>query len=110
MLDESKQAIRYLISTGYEFDGVFAVSDWRALGVYLAVSELGIKIPEEIRIIGYDGVSVATQILLNITSIRQDILRIAKSACEMLTAQMERRPIETKRVIVPVSILNGQAL
>ena len=59
------------------------------------------------RIIGYDGVSVATRTVLNISSIRQDILRIAKSACEMLAAQMERRPIETKRVIVPVSILNG---
>lgn len=62
------------------------------------------------RIIGYDGVSVATRTVLNITSIRQDILHIAKSACEMLAAQMERRPIETKRVIVPVSILNGQTL
>lgn len=110
VLDESKQAIRYLISTGYEFDGVFAVSDWRALGVYLAVSELGIKIPEEMRIIGYDGVSVATRTLLSISSIRQDVQRIAGSAVEMIAAQMERRPIAAKRVIVPVSILNGQTL
>ncbi len=110
VLDESKQAIRYLISTGYEFDGVFAVSDWRALGTYLAVNELGIKIPDDMRIIGYDGVSIATRTVLNITSIQQDILHIAKSACEMLIAQIERRPIETKRVIVPVSILNGQTL
>ena len=109
-MEESKQMIRYLISTGYEFDGVFAISDWRALGVYLALNELGIKIPEEVRIIGYDGVSVATRTVLNITSIRQDIDQIAANACRLLMAQLENRPIERKRVIVPVSILSGQTL
>ncbi len=110
VMEESKQMIRYLIGTGFEFDGVFAISDWRALGAYLAVNELGIKIPEEIRIIGYDGVSVAAKTLLNITSIRQDIESIAKCACDMLTAQLENRTIKEKRVIVPVSIMSGQTL
>lgn len=109
-MEESKQTIRYLIGTGYEFDGVFAISDWRALGVYLALNELGVKIPDEVRIIGYDGVSAATRTVLNITSIRQNIEQIAKCACELLVAQLEKRPIEKKRVIVPVSILSGLTL
>ena len=109
-MEESKQTVRYLISTGFEFDGVFAISDWRALGVYLALNELDIKIPEEVRIIGFDGVSAATRTVLIITSIRQDIDRIAESACELLIAQLENRPVEKKRVIVPVSILSGQTL
>jgi len=110
VLDESKQAIRYLISTEYPFDGVFAISDWRALGAYLALSEMGIKIPEEVKIIGYDGVSPATRIILNITSIQQNIHQISRSARELLIAQMENRPIENKRVIIPTSILSGQTL
>ena len=109
-MEESKQMIRYLISTGFEFDGVFAISDWRALGVYLALNELDIKIPEEVRIIGYDGVSAATRTVLNITSIRQDIDQIAKCAVELLAAQLANKPIGKKRVIVPVSILSGQTL
>lgn len=110
VLDESKQAIRYLISTDYEFDGVFAISDWRALGAYLALAELGIRVPEEVRIIGYDGVSVASRTILNITSIQQNIGEIARNACDLLLRQMERKPVEYKRIIVPTSILAGQTL
>lgn len=109
-LDESKQAIRYLITTDYEFDGIFAISDWRALGAYLALADLEIQVPEEVRIIGYDGVSVANRTILNITSIQQDIGQIARHACDMLLQQMNGQPVEKKRIIVPTSILSGQTL
>ncbi|MBQ9347719.1 MAG: LacI family DNA-binding transcriptional regulator [Oscillibacter sp.] len=110
VLDESKQAIRYLYSSGFPFDGVFAISDWRALGAYLALTELGIRVPEEVKIIGYDGVSVASRTILNITSIQQNIHQIARSAADLLIRQMNRQPIEQKRVIVPTSILSGQTI
>lgn len=109
-LDESKQVIRYLTTTDYEFDGIFAISDWRALGAYLALAELGIRVPDDVKIIGYDGVSVANRTVLNITSIRQDIEQISRGACDLLLRQMKRQPIEQKRIIVPTSILSGQTL
>ena len=110
VLDESKQAIRYLISSGFAFDGVFAISDWRALGAYLSLTEMGIRVPEDVRIIGYDGVSVATRLILNITSIQQDTRLIASNACDLLIRQMNRQPIENRRIVVPTSILNGQTI
>ena len=109
-LDESKQAIRYLFSSGFEFDGVFAISDWRALGAYLSLTELGVRVPQDVRIIGYDGISVATRTILNITSIQQDITSIAKNACDLLVKQLNQEPIEQKRIIVPTTILNGQTI
>lgn len=110
VLDESKQAIRYLISSGFPFDGVFAISDWRALGAYLSLTEMGIRVPEDVRIIGYDGVSTATQSILNITSIQQDIRQIAANARDLLVKQMNRQPIEERRIVVPTSIMNGQTI
>lgn len=109
-LDESKQMIRYLITTDYEFDGIFAISDWRALGSYLALAELEIQVPEEVRIIGYDGVSAANRAVLNITAIQQDVGQIAQGACSLLLGQMNRQSIEKERIIVPTSILAGQTL
>lgn len=109
-LEESKQAIRYLITTDYEFDGIFAISDWRALGSYLALAELGIRVPEDVRIIGYDGVSVANRTVLNITAIQQDIGQIARHTCDLLLRQMDRQAVEERRIIVPTCILNGQTL
>ena len=109
-LEESKQAVRYLYSSGFAFDGVFAVSDWRALGSYLGLTEMGVRVPEDVKIIGYDGVSVATRTILNITSIQQDIVSIARNACDLLLKQMNNEPIGQKRVIVPTSVLPGQTI
>lgn len=89
---------------------IFAISDWRALGAYLALADLGIRVPEEVRIIGYDGVSVANRAVLNITSIQQDIEQIARHTCDLLLRQMDRQTIEERRIIVPTSIMNGQTL
>jgi DNA-binding LacI/PurR family transcriptional regulator len=109
-LTESKQLIRYLISSGEEFDGVFAVSDWRALGAYLALTEAGIKVPNQVRIIGYDGVSVAGRTVLNIAAVQQIIRLIAESAADLLLRQMEGKPIPQKRIIVPTGIFPGQTV
>lgn len=109
-LDESKQSIRYLIGSGYAFDGVFATSDWRALDACVVLSELGIRVPEDVRIIGYDGVSAACRAALNITCVQQDTLRIAQTACNLLCAQLDGQPIPQRRVIIPTSILPGQTL
>ena len=108
VLDESKQTIRYLISTGFEFDGIFAISDWRALGAYLALNELDIKVPDEVHIIGFDGISAAIQTILNITCIQQNTRSIAQAAFELIHRQITGKPIHTKKIIIPTSILNGK--
>lgn len=107
-LDESKQTIRYLVNTNFEFDGIFAISDWRALGSYLVLNELGIKVPDEVRIVGYDGVSAASRTILNITSVQQDISLIARNAVDLLIKQIEDQKITSKRIIVPTDFLSGQ--
>lgn len=110
VLTESRQAIRYAISQGMNFDGVFAVSDWRALGAYLALTEMGLRVPEDVKLIGYDGVSVASRTLLNITSVQQNIDLIARNACDLLLHSLNAEPIAEKRVVVPTDILPGQTV
>lgn len=110
ILSESHQMIRYLVTKGVQFDGVFAVSDWRALGTYLALTEQGIKVPEEVKIIGYDGVSIASRTVLNITSVQQNIELIAQNAADLLLKQINHEEIKEKRVIIPTHILPGQTL
>ena len=110
ILAESRQKIRYLVSIGYEFDSVFAISDWRALGVYLALTEMGIRVPEDVKLIGFDGVSVASRTILNITSVQQNIAAIARTAADLLLKQLAHETITEKRVIIPTAILSGQTL
>ena len=110
ILTESRETVRYLVSKGNAFDSIFAISDWRALGAYLALTELGVRVPEDVKVIGYDGVSVASRTVLNITSVQQNIDLIAWNAAELLLKQINHVQISEKRIIVPTSILTGQTL
>lgn len=82
-IQKSREA-QLWVSRLYDLCRIFAISDRRALGAYLALADLGIRVPEEVRIIGYGGVSVANRAVLNITSIQQDIEQIARHTCDLL--------------------------
>lgn len=109
-LADTRQVILYKAYQKFPFDSIFAISDWRALGAYLALEELGLRIPEDVKLIGFDGVSAVSRSALHITSVQQDIDRIARAASELLLKMLHQETIGQKHVIVPTDILPGQTV
>lgn len=54
-------------------DGIFAASDVLAMTTLQALAELGVSVPDETRVIGYDDLPLAEQTVPRLTTIRQDI-------------------------------------
>ncbi len=106
---DSREAVRYLIVKGFEFDSVFAISDWRALGAYTGAISMGKRVPEDICIIGFDGVSLACK-SVNITSVQQNTKRLAQSSCDQLLHLIKGEPVLNKHIVIPTDILPGQTL
>lgn len=107
---ESREMIRYLIATNFPFDSVFAVNDWRALGAYIGIESMGLKVPQDIKIMGFDGLSLASHSILNINCIRQNVDQLAHNACVQLDALMNGQPVKKKHIIIPTDVLVGQTL
>lgn len=61
---------------------IFAASDTHAIGVLKAAHDLGIKVPEELSVIGYDDIRDAEY--LNLTTIRQHLFEIGVEGANML--------------------------
>lgn len=110
VFSESREMVRYLLTKNYDFDSIFAIGDWRALGAYSGVESMGRKIPEDIKIIGFDGISLASKSVLNITCIQQNVDQMAHNACAQLDALMKGEKVKQKHVIVPTGILTGQTV
>lgn len=66
----------------------------------------GIKIPEDIKIIGYDGVKMSTEQEFLISTIRQPVERMAKRAVDSIFDILENN-IENKRRVLPVTYVKG---
>lgn len=107
--DTAKDRVSRLLEEGVPFDGIFATTDWLALGSYAALTKKGIKIPQDIKIVGYDDISVAEFNALPITTIHQQIDVIGKHAVDYMLQLLKNQPIEEKLKRIPVYLVKRQS-
>ncbi|GAA4525151.1 LacI family DNA-binding transcriptional regulator [Amycolatopsis samaneae] len=66
---------------------VFCANDLLALGVLQAMVGAGIRVPEEMAIVGYDDIEFAGAAAVPLTSVRQPARRLGRTAAELLLAE-----------------------
>ncbi|MFJ6413824.1 LacI family DNA-binding transcriptional regulator [Terribacillus saccharophilus] len=106
---QSQQVIiEKIFSEHPEADGVFATNDIFAASYITAAKRHGKKIPEDIKVVGYDGTETVRTVLPDLTTIRQPIELIAKEAINILLKEIEGEftdlPYETK---LPITLIEG---
>ncbi|WP_299039307.1 LacI family DNA-binding transcriptional regulator [uncultured Pseudokineococcus sp.] len=75
---------RELLSRPDRPSAVFAGSDFQALGVLRAARELGLRVPEDLSLVGYDDLPVARWIGPALTTVRQPLQEMASTATRMV--------------------------
>lgn len=83
---------------------IFVLSDIGAMGLIRGLNELGISVPQDVSVMGYDDIFYADFMVPALTTIRQDIFRKGERAVELLLAQIEGREIEEKTILLPVEL------
>jgi LacI family transcriptional regulator len=69
---------------------IFCANDLIAFGVVTELSEAGIRVPDEISVIGFDDISMAAEMSVPLTTIRQPMERLGWDAADMLLSQPSR--------------------
>ncbi|MEL4024755.1 LacI family DNA-binding transcriptional regulator [Lysinibacillus endophyticus] len=72
-----------------EIDGIFAFSDASAIGALKAAHRLGLKVPEQLQIVGFDGIQMGNVVTPSLTTVAQDIYRLGERATQILIEQIE---------------------
>jgi LacI family transcriptional regulator len=70
-------------------DAVFAANDVVALGVLQGLTQSGVRVPQDVALVGYDDIDFAAFATVPITSIGQPRERIGTEAVELLLAEVE---------------------
>lgn len=68
---------------------IIAPDDYAALGIMNSASKLGLKIPEDISVAGYDGISISQALEPKLTTVKQDTDRIGGEAAKQLINLIE---------------------
>lgn len=73
-----------LLQSGRKVSAVFAISDVLAIGACRAIADFGLKVPEDISVVGYDGIEMGRYMIPAITTMKQPVKDIAASCSELL--------------------------
>lgn len=80
----AEAAVRSAVARGLRFDAVFAASDLIAIGAIRALTRSGMRVPEDVSVVGYDNIPAARLVTPQLTTIDQD----ANLAGRMLVSKL----------------------
>lgn len=85
-------AMRRLLDRGRNIDGLFAANDQMAAGAYSVLRERGLRIPEDVAVVGFDDDYYATSLTPALTTIHHPISALGEKMAEVLVDLIEGRP------------------
>lgn len=80
--------------------GIVASSDEMAFGAYRAAERVGLRVPADVSVVGYDDSPVLDFIGPPLTTVRQPIERIAENIGRLVTALIANRPVSNDEILV----------
>lgn len=84
---------------------IFAGSDLQALGVYKAARELGLEIPRDLSVVGYDDLDVARWVGPTLTTVEQPLMEMAEQATRLVLALSRGERPSSTRMDLAVSLV-----
>jgi LacI family transcriptional regulator len=84
---------------------IFAGNDQQALGVYEAARQLGLRVPQDLSIVGFDDLPVARWVSPPLTTVRQPLAEMGRTAAAMLGDLIEGKPLRARRVELSTELI-----
>lgn len=102
----SVAATRRLLSLSVT--AIFAASDIMAVGALKVIREAGLKVPQDVALVGFDDVPIASALQPTLTTVRQPIEQMGSMAADLLLDLLENPPdagAPAHRIILPAKLI-----
>lgn len=102
------RAAKALLARGREFTALFAIADVMAIGAIRALQDAGLRVPEDVSVVGFDGLDVGEYTVPRLATISQNVERLAERSVELLLQQIEA-PEKPVYETLPVSLARKES-
>jgi DNA-binding LacI/PurR family transcriptional regulator len=92
--EHAKGAVRQWISDGMEMDAIYAGDDEAAEGAIEALEEAGVRVPEDVAVVGFDDVSLAHRLMPALTTVHAPIQEAGREGVQQLVRLINGEPVE----------------
>jgi GntR family transcriptional regulator, arabinose operon transcriptional repressor len=104
IVNNARRIVRYLSGQPLP-TAVFALHDRIAISVLEAAAGLGLRVPEDLAIVGFDDDPLAQKLRVPLTTIAQPRDQIGRTAAAMIADRIEGRRTETARIVLPTQLV-----
>lgn len=98
-VEDGYQNMKILLEKPEHFTAVFCASDDMAFGALKAVSEKNLRVPEDISILGFDGIDFINYITPKIGTVYQPLFEFGAEAARILISQIEEKRTSTNLIL-----------
>lgn len=108
-IQEGALAMEKLLNLADPPTAVFVAGDHMAIGAMETAKARGYRIPEDLSIIGYDDIEMASYVTPKLTTIKQDTDQIGVRATELLMKQIIQKKKIVTEEIIPVTLMERES-
>ncbi len=107
---DAYEAARRLLGRCPELTAIFAMSDVMATGAIRAIRDLGRRVPEDVSVVGYDGVPISDYLVPRLATVRQDTQLLAQRGVELLLRSIRRPDSSPVHDVVSFRLIPGESV
>lgn len=97
---EARQAVKQYADVIRSCDALFCMTDTTAFGVIRGLKDLGLSVPEDIAVMGFDGIEMGATMVPSLTTVAVDIPMVAQKAVDMLIERIDDESDRERQRIV----------
>lgn len=106
---ELKDVIKEKLRKIEGITAIFARDDLKAVAAMFAVSELGLKVPEDVMVVGYNNYLISTVIEPKLTTVNVPFYDLGVHAAQLMVDVIEGRKISENRIVLPIEIIERKS-
>jgi DNA-binding LacI/PurR family transcriptional regulator len=98
---DGAEAVRRMLTPGLAVDALFCFTDHLALGAMRVLADQGLRVPDDVAVVGFDGIEDGAYSVPRLTTIAPDKDALAARALDCLAERMVDRTLPGRDVVVP---------
>lgn len=100
-----RQAALELLAQKLRPTAIFALSDFMAEGAFDAIRSRGMKIPQDVALVGFGNTPICTQLVPALTSVDEHLQLLGGRAAELLVSLVQGKDSAESRIILPTDLV-----
>ncbi|HUS90131.1 MAG TPA: LacI family DNA-binding transcriptional regulator [Desulfosporosinus sp.] len=108
-MEDGMKGARQLMVLSEKPDAILAIGDDVGIGAIKYLKSAGLRVPEDVAVIGFDNDPMGIAIDPEITTVKQPIEQMAKVSLQMLLEEINSKKVKFKEQVLPASIIKRKS-